>query len=113
MLVAAVARTMRHPINWAMDAATFLFAWCVFLGGDIAMREDRLFCIALVTREAPAEGAARREDRELPHHRRFPGRDDRLRLLACPTSRAYRTFQGIPGVSYTWVTLERARRAAR
>ena len=53
VLVAAVARTLRHPINWAIDAATFLFAWCVFLGGDIAMRENRLFCITLVLDKLP------------------------------------------------------------
>jgi TRAP-type C4-dicarboxylate transport system permease small subunit len=49
VFVAAVARTLHYPLNWAMDAATFLFAWTVFLGADAAMRMDRLFCIEVVT----------------------------------------------------------------
>jgi TRAP-type C4-dicarboxylate transport system permease small subunit len=53
VLTAAIARTLRYPINWAIDLATFLFAWCVFLGGDIAMRENRLFCITLVLDRLP------------------------------------------------------------
>src|SRR5512137_1396433 len=49
VFAAAVGRTLYYPLNWAMDAATFLFAWTVFLGADVAMRLDRLFCIELVT----------------------------------------------------------------
>ena len=40
---------VHYPLNWAMDAATFLFAWTVFLGADAAMRLDRLFCIEVIT----------------------------------------------------------------
>jgi TRAP-type C4-dicarboxylate transport system permease small subunit len=53
VFAAAVARTLHHPMNWAIDVATFLFAWCVFLGGDIAIREDRLFCIVVLTEKLP------------------------------------------------------------
>jgi len=49
VFVAAVARSLHYPLNWAMDAATFLFAWTVFLGADAAMRLDRLFCIEVIT----------------------------------------------------------------
>ncbi len=49
VFVAAVGRTLYYPLNWAMDMATFLFAWTVFLGADAAMRLDRLFCIELIT----------------------------------------------------------------
>ena len=38
VFAAAVGRTLYYPLNWAMDAATFLFAWTVFLGADAAMR---------------------------------------------------------------------------
>ena len=48
VFVAAVARSLHYPLNWAMDAATFLFAWTVFLGADAAMRLDRLFCIEVI-----------------------------------------------------------------
>jgi len=40
-------------LNWAMDVATFLFAWTVFLGADAAMRLDRLFCIEVITAKLP------------------------------------------------------------
>src|SRR5512143_1884389 len=53
VFVAAVARTFHYPLNWAMDVATFLFAWTVFLGGDAAMRLDRLFCIEVITAKLP------------------------------------------------------------
>ena len=49
VFTAAVGRTLHYPLNWAMDAATFLFAWAVFLGADAAMRLDRLFCIEVIT----------------------------------------------------------------
>ena len=53
VFAAAVARFLYHPMNWAMDAATFLFAWTVFLGADAAMRLDRLFCIEVITAKLP------------------------------------------------------------
>src|SRR5512139_2991607 len=53
VFAAAVGRFLYHPINWAMDAATFLFAWTVFLGADAAMRLDRLFCIEVITIRLP------------------------------------------------------------
>src|SRR4030067_1238210 len=53
VLAAAVGRTLYYPFNWAMDAATFLFAWTVFLGADAAMRLDRLFCIEVITSKLP------------------------------------------------------------
>ena len=37
VFTAAVGRFLYYPLNWAMDAATFLFAWTVFLGADAAM----------------------------------------------------------------------------
>ncbi|NLG84345.1 MAG: TRAP transporter small permease subunit, partial [Firmicutes bacterium] len=45
IFAAAVARCLHHPLVWAMDAATFLFAWCVFLSADVAMRNNKLVSI--------------------------------------------------------------------
>ncbi len=104
VLAAAVGRTLYYPLNWAMDAATFLFAWTVFLGADVAMRLDRLFCIEVITSKLSQKAQLY------------------LRLInyiiiviflvgmivygswLSYTTRL-RTFQGIPGFSYTWVTL--------
>ncbi|HYH04801.1 MAG TPA: TRAP transporter small permease subunit, partial [Bacillota bacterium] len=49
----AIARTLTYPISWAVDLATFLFAWVVFLGGDIAIRNDKLVSIDVLTNRLP------------------------------------------------------------
>ena len=104
VLAAAVARTIRHPMNWAMDAATFLFAWCVFLGGDIAMRENRLFCITLVLDRLPPKSRPIVQIVNWLVIAAFLvfmiGYGIKLSFIT-----RLRTFQGIPGLSYTWVTL--------
>lgn len=39
VFVSAVARTIKYPINWAQDVSLLLFAWVVFLGADLALRD--------------------------------------------------------------------------
>ena len=104
LFVAAVARSLHRPLNWSMDISLFLFAWCVFLSADVAMRSDKLVNVDIVAN-------------------RFPERWRNLitivnygiilvfliallmfGLWLCYTTRA-RAFQGIPLLSYTWVTL--------
>lgn len=100
----AVARTLRHPAAWAVDAATFLFAWCVFLGADLALRHDQLFRITLLVDRLPPKA------KNALHVINYV---IILVFLAAMTvygfwlsyTTRYRTFQGIPGFSYTWVTL--------
>ncbi|WEX90032.1 TRAP transporter small permease subunit [Sinorhizobium garamanticum] len=99
-----VARLLHHPLNWTIDLATCFFAWAAFLCADIAWRNDTLMSIDVAVARAP----------------------ERLRraLLYCNyliisafliyviyagvwlswISRA-RSFQGIPGLSYSWVTM--------
>ncbi len=104
VFAAAVARTFHHPINWAVDAATFLFAWCVFLGGDIAIRKDKLFCITVLTDKLPQK--AQLYLRVFNHGiigAFLAGMIVYGSWLSYTTR--LRTFQGIPGFSYTWVTL--------
>lgn len=99
----AIARMLRMPQNWTTEAATGLFAWACFLCADIAWRRNSLMAIEVVT------------------DRLSPGLQQALRLLNYAlivafltyliwmgfklswTSR-FRTFQGIPGMSYSWVT---------
>lgn len=40
VFLSAVARTIKHPINWAQDVSLLLFAWTVFLGADVALRDS-------------------------------------------------------------------------
>ncbi|MDR0721803.1 MAG: TRAP transporter small permease subunit [Treponema sp.] len=39
VFISAVARSIKHPLNWAQDVSLLLFAWVVFLGADLALRK--------------------------------------------------------------------------
>lgn len=39
VFISAVARSIGHPLNWAQDVSLLLFAWAVFLGADVALRD--------------------------------------------------------------------------
>ena len=104
VFAAAVGRFLYHPMNWAMDVATFLFAWTVFLGADAAMRLDRLFCIEVITGKlAPKTQLYVKVINYLIIIIFLLGMIGYGSWLSYTTR--LRTFQGIPGFSYTWVTL--------
>jgi TRAP-type C4-dicarboxylate transport system permease small subunit len=99
-----IARLLQHPINWAIDAATCLFAWAVFLCADIAWRRNSLMSIEVLTARLPA--ALQRACRLL---NLFIIAAFLLYVIGMGAwlswiSRA-RSFQGIPEVSYSWVTM--------
>ena len=104
VFVAAVGRTLYYPLNWAMDAATFLFAWTVFLGADAAMRLDRLFCIEVITSKLPQKAQLYFKFINYIIIVIFLVGMIGYGLWLSYTTRL-RTFQGIPGFSYSWVTL--------
>ncbi len=104
VFAAAVGRFLYYPLNWAMDAATFLFAWAVFLGADAAMRLDRLFCIEVVTGKLPRKAQLYLKMINYIIIIIFLLGMIGYGLWLSYTTRL-RTFQGIPGFSYTWVTL--------
>lgn len=104
VFVAAIARFLRMPIIWATDAATFLFAWCVFLGGDMAMRNDKLVKIELVTDMLPKKVRKYLEIGNFAIIILFLASLVVYGSYLSYTTR-FRVFQGIPGFSYTWVTL--------
>lgn len=99
-----VARMMRMPQNWTIDIATWAFAWGAFLCADIAWRKDLFMSIDILTRRL-----ANRLQRVIMLinyvliaaflvYLIYSG------LQLSWVSRA-RAFQGIPGISYSWVTL--------
>jgi len=104
VFTAAVGRTLHYPLNWAMDAATFLFAWAVFLGADAAMRLDRLFCIEVITIKLSRNAQLYLKVINYIIIIMFL-----VGMIVYGSWLSYttrlRTFQGIPGFSYTWVTL--------
>ena len=92
------------PINWSSDAATCLFAWACFLSADIAWRNNSLMSIEVIA------------SRLAPHAQRL------FRMLNYALIAAFllylivmgvylswisraRSFQGIPEISYSWVTM--------
>ncbi|MGE5593106.1 MAG: TRAP transporter small permease [Betaproteobacteria bacterium] len=101
---AAVARGVGRPLAWGMDMATFLFAWAVFFSADAAMRQDRHVNVDLLVSR-------------LPKRAQFYINILNYLIIAAflvflivygvwmSYLTRFRTFQGIPGFSYTWVTL--------
>ena len=104
IFLGGVARMMHHPLNWTIDFATCFFAWACFLCADIAWRKDTLMSIDIVTARVPEQ--ARRALVYLNHliisgflvYVIYAG------LWLSWVSRA-RSFQGIPEISYSWVTM--------
>lgn len=99
-----VARMMRNPLNWTIDLATCFFAWACFLCADIAWRKDLLMSIDLVASRAP-----HKLQRLLAYGNYLIISIFLIYLvyfgiLLSWVSRA-RSFNGIPGVSYSWVTM--------
>jgi TRAP-type C4-dicarboxylate transport system permease small subunit len=98
-----IARLMHHPMNWTIDVATCLFAWACFFCADIAWRQGSLMSVDIVTGLLPS------------HVQRVLTLVNHLLIAAflvflivsgvwlCFVSSA-RSFQGIPGISYSWVT---------
>jgi TRAP-type C4-dicarboxylate transport system permease small subunit len=104
IFLGGVMRMVGHPINWSIDAATCLFAWACFLTADIAWRNNSLMAIEVVTRRLPEwlQVACR-----LLNHAIIA-----VFLVYVVVMGVYlswisriRAFQGIPGVSYSWVTM--------
>ena len=104
VFTAAVGRFLYYPLNWAMDVATFLFAWTVFLGADAAMRLDRLFCIEVITMKLSQKAQLYLKIINYIIIIMFL-----VGMIVYGSYLSYttrlRSFQGIPGFSYTWVTL--------
>ncbi|WP_258358683.1 TRAP transporter small permease [Moorella sulfitireducens] len=102
--VAGFMRTLGHPINWAVDMATFLFAWCCFFSADIAWRNDKLIIVDAFIKWLPEKA---KWYIRMIHY--FIIVIFLAYLIVFGSWLSYttraRTFQGIPGFSYTWVTL--------
>lgn len=107
IFLGGVMRVFGHPINWSTDAATCFFAWACFLCADIAWRRNSLMAIEFLPRRLPlkAQKALR-----LANYAVICAFLAYLMVMGtwlAWTSRA-RSFQGIPEVSYSWVTMSAA-----
>jgi TRAP-type C4-dicarboxylate transport system permease small subunit len=104
VFLGGVARLAHHPLNWTTDVATCLFAWACFLCADIAWRRDGLMSIDLLTlRLSP------RAQRMLAFANYLIIGAFLAYLIWAGLHLSYisraRSFQGIAGVSYSWVTM--------
>lgn len=104
VFIAAFTRYIGYPINWSVDMAQCLFAWCTFLAADIAMRNNKLMNVDFFVKKLPE---------------RYRNKIELLNLIIILVflmaligygswlsyTTRFRAFQGIPGFSYTWVTL--------
>jgi len=104
VFIAAFTRYIGYPINWSVDMAQCLFAWCTFLAADIAMRNNKLMKVDFFVKKLPERHRSKVELLNLIIILIFL-----MALIGYGSWLSYttrfRTFQGIPGFSYTWVTL--------
>jgi len=99
-----VARMLHYPLNWTGDAATCLFAWACFLCADVAWRNNSLMSIELVTERLPPRLQAALSYLSYLIIVAFLIYVMIAGLWLSWISRT-RSFQGIPEISYSWVTM--------
>ncbi len=104
IFLGGVMRMLGHPINWSTDAATAFFAWACFLCADIAWRRNSLMSIDLATKLLPARLQAWCRHVNYAIIAAFLVYVILAGLWLSWISRA-RSFQGIPEISYSWVTM--------
>ena len=104
IFLGGVMRMLGHPINWSSDAATGLFAWACFLCADIAWRNNGLMAIEVVTSRLPVQLQTACRMLNYAIIAAFLLYLIVLGLYLSWISRI-RSFQGIPEISYSWVTM--------
>lgn len=103
IFLGGVARMLGHPLNWTIDFATCFIAWAVLLCADVAWRRDALMSIDIVSARLPAR--ARRALFYVNHAiiAAFLVYVIHAGIVLTSVSRS-RSFQGIPEISYAFVT---------
>jgi TRAP-type C4-dicarboxylate transport system permease small subunit len=104
IFLGGVMRMLGYPINWSSDAATCLFAWACFFCADIAWRRNSLMSIEVVTNRLPANLQTVCRMLSYALITAFLVYLITMGIYLSWISRI-RSFQGIPGVSYSWVTM--------
>ncbi|KKK37518.1 hypothetical protein WQ57_13850 [Mesobacillus campisalis] len=56
VFLSAIFRTIKYPINWAVDLSMLLFAWVIFLGADMAIRKAELVNMDLLINRLTENG---------------------------------------------------------
>ncbi len=104
IFLGGVSRVLGYPLNWSTDFATAFFAWACFLCADIAWRKNSLMAIEILTSRLPdkLQTACRMVNYFIIGV--FLLYAMTFGTWLAWTSRV-RSFQGIPEISYSWVTM--------
>ena len=104
IFLGGVMRMLGHPINWSTDIATALFAWACFLCADIAWRKNSMMAIEVFTDRLP-DGL--QTMLRMVNYVLISGFLVYLAVMGVYLSwiSRVRSFQGIPEISYSWVTM--------
>lgn len=104
IFLGGVMRMLGHPINWSTDVATALFAWACFLCADIAWRRNSMMAIEVFTERLPDGWQT---VLRMVNYVLIVGFLSYLAVMGVYLSwiSRVRSFQGIPEVSYSWVTM--------
>jgi len=107
IFLGGASRVLGYPLNWSTDFATAFFAWACFLCADIAWRRNNLMAIDFLVEKLPpaAQKALRLANYSIIAL--FLGYLAVMGTWLAWASRA-RSFQGIPEISYAWVTMSAA-----
>jgi TRAP-type C4-dicarboxylate transport system permease small subunit len=104
IFLAAIARVCGQPVTWGFDAALLLFTWGVFVGADAAYREGKMVYVDIFLERFPLNW---HKPTKLIVYLIIAVFLLALTYLGFILSVRtwHRSFQGIPALSYTWVTL--------
>lgn len=104
IFLGGVSRVLGYPLNWSTDFATALFAWACFLCADIAWRKGSLMSIDFLVDRLPEKAQLACRMFNYLVIASFL-----LYVIGMGTWLAWisrvRSFQGIPEISYSWVTM--------
>jgi len=103
IFLGGVARVLGYPLNWSTDFATAFFAWACFLCADIAWRKNSLMSIEFLPARLPAKAQRLLRMVNYAIISAFLLYLMVMGAWLAWTSRV-RSFQGIPEISYSWVT---------
>lgn len=100
----AIARLIKYPINWAVDLSTFFFAWACFLSADVSWRKNKLMSVEIFTK---LFSKTLQRIFKIINYGIISAFLVYLIIWGAQLSYTtrFRTYVGMWGFSYTWVTL--------
>jgi TRAP-type C4-dicarboxylate transport system permease small subunit len=104
VFVQAMLGKLGHPISWAVDISTFLFAWVVFLGADAAMRRDALVSVDLFVKKLSKKS---QKNIKIINHIIIIAYLLAMIIygIKLTITTYHRSFAGLPWLSFSWATV--------